>query len=509
MRANAAAVIVAGEIVERANAVFPPDLPVFDFDTLPDRRKRVHGASDPGEIAQIIFTSGSTGAPKGVYHDHRALLYAALQRTNTVHLDCEDRVAHLYYPAASAGTPNLLMALLNGASLHILPPRSLGLPRLARELRERAITVCHTVVVLFRRIVDALNPGERLESLRILRLGGERLEWSDFDLFRRACSPDAFLIANLASTETSSIFAQWFVEETVRETTLHVPVGQALPDFAVSLVDDTGRPVAAGEVGEFMVASRYVALGYWNQHELPPGNFLVDPSDPGIRIVKTGDVGRLRPDGLFEFIGRKDQQIKLRGHRIEPSEIEAALRSCEGVRDAAIVVRKNKQDRPQSLIAYVELRPGTSGLLPRHLQAMLSQRLPRHMVPAQIFLLTGLPYLANFKIDRLRLAAIDQARTSEDAPQPGGPIINEVLRVFEAALGSSGATADDNLSSLGGDSLQAVTIALELERRFPVHIPPATFDASRTIREWAEWIAAHDAKEKATMGRAIGSAHAS
>jgi acyl-coenzyme A synthetase/AMP-(fatty) acid ligase/acyl carrier protein len=272
------------------------------------------------------------------------------------------------------------------------------------------------------------------------------------------------------------------MHEGLRATTNSPPVGAEPPDLAVTIRDEKGNALPDGEVGEIVIASRYIGLGYWGGRD-----FAVDPTDSTIRTFPTGDYGRRRADGLIEFVGRRDQQIKLRGHRIEPSEVEAELRLCSGVKDASIVVRQDHAGNPM-LVAYVEPQPGIDGLLPRHLSSMLRQRLPDYMLPASIFVVPDLPRLANFKIDRVRLAALDAAQAAKSS-ENGDARTVAVIEIFKTITDAAVVTGDDNLISIGGDSLQALDIAFELERRFKVEVSPETFDPTRTMNEWAQWLA--------------------
>jgi non-ribosomal peptide synthetase component F len=305
------------------------DLPIVDLETIGAAECRLPTPT-PDDLALIVYTSGSTGSPKGACHNHRNLLHDVMQQTNTLHLNEEDRVALLYSPAVIAAIREILMTLLNGASLHILSPQKLQPAGLVREIRARGITICRTVPVLLRRVTEALGSNERLDSVRVVGLGSQRVDWSDFDVFRRHFPAEAFLIAGIGATECGGNYCHWFVDDRLRGTGLRLPIGRILPDANVTIVGDDGHPVAIGEVGEFVVPSRYVALGYWHNPDLTARAFMVDPGDPKTRIYKTGDMGRMRSDGLLEYVGRNDQQIKLRGHRIEIGEIELALGECAG-----------------------------------------------------------------------------------------------------------------------------------------------------------------------------------
>jgi acyl carrier protein len=267
-----------------------------------------------------------------------------------------------------------------------------------------------------------------------------------------------------------------------------------LPDARLTIVGDDGCPVAAGDVGEMVVESRYLALGYWRNPDMTASRFMTDPADSGKKALKTGDLGRLRPDGLIEFVGRNDEQIKLRGHRIETGEIEMALREIAGVQDASIVVRRNEAGDPRSLVAYIELRPGIQGLSSREARSKLRAHLPQYMVPAAVTVLDALPRLPNLKIDRTRLAEIHAAHRARGADQLDDPLVVQMIKIFETVIGTTNATPDDNVASLGGDSLQSIIVAVELEKHFRITIPVEIFEGVQTIRDLAAWIATNKAQ---------------
>ena len=415
----AAAIVSSGDLARRARSLFSEDLPIVDIEAIgPAACRNPIRRPSADDLACIVYTSGSTGSPKGAYHNHRNLLHDVMQQTNTLHVNEEDRVALLYSPAVIAAIREILMTLLNGASLHILPPQELQSAGLVREIEARGVTICRMVPVLLRRMAEILGPSQRLDSVRVVGLGSQRVDWSDFDVFRRHFSPEALLIVGIGATECGGNFCHWFVDDQLRSTGARLPIGRILPDARVTIADDDGRVVPDGEIGEFVVASRYLALGYWRDPDLTARAFTIDPADPKTRIFKTGDMGRMRPDGLLEYVGRNDQQIKLFGHRIEIGEIEFALAGCAGVEDAAVVVRRDEVGLPRSLAAYVELRSGVQGLLPRDLLSMLTKRLPVHMIPATLHVLEELPRLPHLKIDRVRLAELDAARHTEPCDRP-------------------------------------------------------------------------------------------
>ena len=414
-QAGASMILSDGAMAAELRALLGDQTPVLDLETAmasPAVRPMVRAA--PDDLAYILYTSGSTGAPKGVCHSHRNGLFDALVVVDNVHLTCDDRLS-LFYASVIGAIRRTFSALLSGASLHIMPPGGRGAEELAAEFRARGVTYMHEVPTIFRRLAGALEPGQRFESLRAVRLSGDRSEWADYDLFRQVTQPGAFFGVNLGCTEVPSTYLHWFVDEAVREPGGRLPVGREMLGVRVTVVDAEGLPLPEGEVGEFRVSSRGLALGYWNAPELTAAAFRPDPDDPQTRTYLTGDMGFRRPDGLYEFVGRKDHMVKLRGHRVEPAELEATLCACFGVVDAAAVIRRDAAGAPCAMVAYVEPDPGEDTLLPRHLMAMISRVLPRHLMPAVIFIEPRLPRLMNFKIDRAALARLDSSRGARDA----------------------------------------------------------------------------------------------
>jgi amino acid adenylation domain-containing protein len=480
---GAVMVISTAALTGNARELFPIGIPVIDLD-----QPRVADSSasivapQPDDIACVIYTSGSTGAPKGVFQNHRGLLQDVMESVTFAEISCDDRIPLFYPPTVIAGLRTLLSGLASGAAMELLPPRLFGRTALAAQIRARAITVLRLSPTLFRHLADALTAGACFEHVRLVLLGGERIDWSDFDVFRRACLPHAEMAVHLGATECWTLHTEWKVDASARARCPRLPVGRAIAGRRVDVVDQYGDSLPDGEVGEVVVTSRNIALGYWREPELTAQSFAVNPADPLQRSYRTGDLVRRRHDGLVEFIGRKDNQIKLHGYRIEPDEVEAALKACAGVTHAAVLVRKNAAGAPVALAGYVQLQAGAS---PDHIHQSLSERLPSFMMPAEIAVLDQLPWLPNFKIDRQRLAKIDAARLTERAQTETSPLVSQLIETFQKITRAPGATPGDNILSLGGDSLQALELMIEIGRRFQVIVPEQAQDPTRTISQWA------------------------
>jgi len=505
MQAGACAVVSAGTISEQLRALFPPNVPIIDVDLLDASVARpfdIRPATT--DIASILFTSGSTGKPKGVPLSHRNLLHDVGQYTNAFHITSKDRISMLYSPSVVAGARDIYAALLNGASLHIIPPSNLQATDLIKEIYTRRITIYDSAPALFRRVAERLGGTERLESVRVACLMGERIEWHDVDACRRAFSPGVSVYMGLGSTEC--ICARWFVDDSLRQTAPRPPVGRPFPNRTVLIIDEKGEPVANGEVGEIWIKSRYIPECYWRAPELTGAAFVTDKSDPSSRIFKTGDLARQRADGLLEFKGRKDRQIKLHGHRIEPGEIESVLRSLPEVRDAAIHIRRDNAGAPTSLIAYVVLWPTIRDLLPRQLLTQLSQRLPRHMVPSQVVFIDDLPRSPNLKVDLAQLASIDAdrmktthqgqhaARALTDTERQLASLWKQVLKL------ESLPSLDDNFFELGGDSIASAEMIFTIEEKFSCQLPIDAFFQFPTIATLHRLLKQHGAASRSNSG---------
>jgi acyl-coenzyme A synthetase/AMP-(fatty) acid ligase/acyl carrier protein len=491
--AGTAAVVTTADL----RALLPPDLPAIDADAPGDFAAPATPA-DADAIAAILLTSGSTGEPKGVAVSHANLLHRVWTYVEAIHLAATDRLSLLNSPGVTAAGTDIFGALLNGAALHVLRPRELGHDGLVREIAARRITICHAVPGLTRGIAEAVPSGRRLDSVRLLRLGGDRTSWADVEECRRAFAPDVAIYTPYNSTEGSTPSLHWFIDDALRPTTLRPPAGRPHHDVRVTIERDDGSPAADGEVGEIVVASRFVAQGYWDGAGQAVRPFAADPADPAARRIRSGDRGFRRPDGLFEFVGRIEGRVKLHGYRVDPAEVENVLAGLPPVADAAVLVRRDAGGAERALIAYATLRPGIAGLMPRHLQAMLAQRLPPHMVPARIVIRDELPRLANFKLDRRALAAVDAA----DVQAPVDGLASEVAEVFRVTLRVPVVGADDNVATLGGDSLQEMSVMVALERHFGVTLPPTFIETRPTIGEIAGWLMAQPHRRVASAAPA-------
>jgi amino acid adenylation domain-containing protein len=443
----------------------------------------------PEALACIMYTSGSTGRPKGVMHTHRTVLHRVLTFANSAGLGPDDRVALLVPCRFSASLRLVFGALLTGAALCPFDVAAAGPDALARWVAHEQITIYSSAPAVLRGFAGALPGPEALPSLRLLRNSSDALRVADVALYRERFSPRCVLMHGLSSNEAGPI-AEHVVDPARLLTGRYVPAGFAVPDKEVIVVDDTAAPVRPGEVGEIVVRSRYLSPGYWRRPDLTAAAYRADPEGGDARLYFTGDLGRLAADGCLEVLGRKDLRVKLRGQRVEVSEIEAALVEL-GAQDAVVVGREDAAGE-RRLVAYV-VPGGGPALTVSSLRRGLARRLPRHMVPSAFVVLDVLPRTANGKVDRGNLPNPEPVRPQLDNPfeAPRTPVEKVLAAIWSEALGLDRVGIHDHFLDLGGHSLLATQVISRVIRRFAVDIPVrALFDAP-TIAAMAVVVVQH------------------
>ncbi|MGM7650472.1 amino acid adenylation domain-containing protein [Serratia marcescens] len=435
--------------------------------TVEDREAEDHNGNpalrvSSGATAYIMYTSGSTGTPKGVMTPHQGI--TRLVRNNRyAAFDADDRIAFAANPAFDASTMEVWAALLNGGALVVIAPEvMMEAERLAAELQRHRITTLFLTTALFNQYVHSISGA--LAQLKYLISGGEKEDPGAYARLLQERGP-VHLIHAYGPTETTTFATTARIERAEGEARL--PIGKPIGNTRAYLLDARGRPVPMGGVGELHIGGVGVALGYLNRPELTAQRFLSDPFNPvgGGRMYRTGDLARYLPDGSLEYQGRCDQQIKLRGFRIEPGEIEVQLAASPWVREAVVQVCSTEH-HPRLVAWIVPTADVDRSALQGQLRAYLSERLPEYMVPSAYVWLDALPLTANGKLDRRALPEPERAAVgTREYAAPQGETETTLARVWCELLEIGQIGRHDNFFELGGHSLLAVRLSSQLRQQ--------------------------------------------
>ncbi|HEU4557299.1 MAG TPA: non-ribosomal peptide synthase/polyketide synthase, partial [Longimicrobium sp.] len=424
------------------------------------------GALTPNHLAYVIYTSGSTGRPKGVRVAHGNLAPTLAVARDAFGFGAGDRVPSLASFAFDIWLFETLLPLLGGGTVRLIPrERVLDVPRLVADLAW--CTTLHAVPVLMRRIVEEVRarPESVLPSLRRAFVGGDAVA-PDLLEEMRAAFPAAEIHVLYGPTEAAIICAAHRLGE---EAAARQMVGRPLGNAALYVVEPGGSVAPAGVPGELCLGGASVARDYLGRPGLTAERFVPDPfsATPGARLYRTGDRVRWLADGAVEFLGRTDFQVKVRGFRIEPGEIEARLLEHAGVREAVVLVREDTPGEKR-LVAYVA---GDETATAEVLRAHLGERLPEYMVPAAYVRLDALPLTPNGKVDRKSLPAPEgDAFPARGYEAPSGKAEEAVAAIWAELLGAERVGRRDHFFELGGHSLLAVRVVSRVQQALGVEV---------------------------------------
>ncbi|MGC4948712.1 amino acid adenylation domain-containing protein [Streptomyces sp. DT224] len=438
----------------------------------------------PDDPAYLIYTSGSTGRPKGVPNTHRAIVNRLLWMQRSYPIGPEDSVLQKTPAGFDVSVWEFFWPLMTGARLVLARPGGQKDAAYLTELiRSAPVTVAHFVPSMLPLFLAEEGAG-RCTALRRVVCSGETLPPDTARAFHEAL-PGCSLANLYGPTEAAVDVSAWECEGPSDA----VPIGFPVDNIRLYVLDRALRPVPPGAPGEIHIAGTGVALGYHRRPGLTACRFVPDPyGPPGSRLYRTGDLGRRRPDGALEHLGRIDQQVKLRGLRIEPGEIESALRALPPVTEAAVVVR---EDTPgdKRLAAYLVTAAEEPAPDPQELRTALKQVLPDYMVPASFTVLPALPLTPNGKLDRRALPAPQIHRTSGAASAPGTPAERVLATVWADVLGLDEVGVDEDFFDLGGHSLLATQVVARARKLLPEAgaRPVSVMDlfTCRTVRDLA------------------------
>jgi amino acid adenylation domain-containing protein len=428
----------------------------------------------PENLVYVLYTSGSTGKPKGVLNSHGGLANWLCWMQELFPMSEQDAILQKSPYTFDVSVREFFLALASGARMVIAKPGLHGDSRhLVQEIQRHSITAIHFVPPMLSLFLE--NPdAKKCSSLRFVMCSGDALS---FDLRDR-------FFAAFPHLELNNM---WGATEHAPESTYYkcgreigkgiVPVGRPGANTQLYILDRLRQPVPIGVTGEAYLGGRQTALGYLGKPELSAQKFVPNPFAEGM-LYKTGDLGRFRPDGVMEFVGRADNRIKLRGFRVELGEIEAVLKKHPAVRDCVVVVNGKEGEPNNQLVAYVVAGNIAGDELRKHAQ----RSLPEYMVPTAFVFLERIPVTCNGKIDRSRLPEPQVGRSS-DAAEPLTWLQWELVQIWQRVIGVERIGLEDDFFERGGNSLLAMRIAMEIEKRLGKRLALATLLEAPTIRQ--------------------------
>jgi amino acid adenylation domain-containing protein/FkbM family methyltransferase len=434
-------------------------------------------------LAYLIYTSGSTGTPKGVAVTHRGITRLVCE-TNYASFAADEVFLQLAPASFDASTFEIWGALLNGARLAIMPDGQASLAEIGAALRQYQVTTLWLTAGLFHLMVE--EQLEALLGLRQLLAGGDVLGVSQVRRFLEAAEGKSRLINGYGPTENTT-FTCCHVMAEASEIWSSVPIGRAVSNTQVYVVDDELQAVPVGVSGELCIGGDGLARGYWRRPEQTAEKFVPNPfgKETGERLYRTGDLVRYLPDGKLEFIGRRDQQVKLRGFRIELGEIESVLGTHTSLAECIVAVIGEADDK--RLVAYVVGHEAVDG---SELRSYLKDRLPEYMVPSAFVTLEEVPLTPNGKVDRKALPEPEwnDREASSGFVAARTPVEELLCGIWEQLLKTEQVGIHENFFELGGHSLLATQVISRVRESFNVELPLRVIFESPTIAEISETI---------------------
>lgn len=490
---NARIILTVKEDQEFVGQLASPGQRIIYVDEIQKDSGGVSDESRPDALAYVIFTSGTTGLPKGVMQTQRNVLQVANRYTNCLHLGPRDSVSLLSSCSVTSSVPPLLSSLLSGATLHGFSVLKHGLHSLANWLDASKITVYDSAPSLFRHLMRSVSKARTFPNLQIVRLSSDAVYKSDWELFVQHCPTDAVLVNVYGCSEAPTVSA-FYAGTTSQISDGVMPVGYPLDSVEILVTDENGVAtqipnIASGcssnqYVGEIVLQSRYVSPGYWDRSFGSDAGIDRVVTGLGVRTYRTGDLGAVRGNQGLVHLGRMDLQAKIAGFRVEVSEIEACLRDCPGVVEAAVVTHEANHGE-RALVAFVVTDVADIADDP-DIRSHAQKRLPRHMVPSEILFVKAIPSTPNGKIDRSALLA-ERARTLKGRERTPAqtPIQKQLLEMWRQLLGTDQIGMEDDFFALDGNSLLAMRLLSRLEETYAIQLDVGAILQNPTIAQLA------------------------
>ena len=348
----------------------------------------------PESLAYIIYTSGSTGTPKGVMQNHKNVLHFVDTYIEQLNIHKHDKLTQLAYYNFDAAVMDMYGALLSGATLYPFDLKKENLHNVAKRIKNEKITIFHSTPTVFRYFTEVLTAKENFPDIKFVVLGGEMLTKQDINCFKKYFNHQSTLINLYGSTE-SSLNLLHTINHPIDLSSHTVPIGKPVKETDLILFNKNNQETPL--YGEIAIRSPYLFLGYLGQEDLTHETLKYD-KETNMYIYKTGDIGRLMPNGDIQCCGRQDHQVKIRGHRVELGEIEAILMEHTSIQQCAVLLDRDEQK--EELLAFYTVNQNTTQLSPDKLKEQLTNTLPDYMIPSQFIVIETFPLTPTGKINR-------------------------------------------------------------------------------------------------------------
>ena len=452
---------------------------------------------DSGGVAYINYTSGSTGKPKGVTIPHRGVVRLVFG-TEFTPLDGKQNILQLAPVSFDAATFEIWGALLHGGCCVLYPDDGLPDPQtLGKVIADFKVTTIWLTAALFNTLIT--EAPECLQGIKELLTGGEALSVAHIKKAQQLL-PNTQLINGYGPTENTTFTCCYRIPKPLPDDLTSIPIGKAIANTEVYVLDENLKPLPPGEKGELYIAGAGLATGYLNRPDLTKAKFITHSfgEDKTVRLYTTGDEVRYLPDNNLEFIGRLDNQVKLRGYRIELGEIEAALIKDDSVKDVAVICREDNPGH-KYLAAYIVPQSDLVTNI-KELKTYLYSQLPEYMVPTNIVVIEKLPLTANGKLDRkaLPMPAKESSQSVRDFAT-ATEIETSLAQIWSDILGLDRISLEDNFFDLGGTSLLGLQLIARIQKSFGIELRGVKLYQYPSIKKLAQYIAGQKTPTKTQL----------
>jgi len=445
---------------------------------------KVSEKQSPNSLAYVIYTSGSTGTPKGVMIEHQSAVNTIRDINSRFETDEKDRAIALSDFCFDLSVYDIFGMLSVGGSLYIPDAKEKSDIGTWQDIVvDNGITVWNTVPAMMEMFMDFNCFGDvKFPFIRLVLLSGDWIPVTLPDKIRKVCCNAR--IVSLGGATEASIWSNYFYIDRVEKDWKSIPYGYPLYNQHLYIMNDAGEHNPVNVAGNICIGGIGLARGYLNQTGLTEEKFVMNPF-VGERLYITGDIGKYRPDGSIEFLGRKDNQIKLNGYRIELAEIESNAMQIDGIMQAVAIVKKTHGVGSSIILFYT----AADGLVSEDIKGYLKEKLPVYMIPAACVQLQSMPLNSNGKVNRNALAAMELEVKAAECIQYGDEIERCLFEICKDILNLSSIKNDDNFFLIGGNSVQAVKILSAIRQEYQVNISLGDMYNAPSIEKWHDLIA--------------------